>query len=229
LLNGVGRIGESGLGTGIKTSDLGCAARCALNCLNPKKVLRTLHGITTEGNVDRVPAGDRCRNRAFSARCGSNQTTTDGDTIDYLIGKVEEGLLDVVKHIGFLIGSGDVGEDNRDSGEGFAKLRLESEGKSLSNERGCPTISCCEGCIGIIEVRNKDQLLNLVIICNPKVVALVENISDIRAHALGAINIAIEGVTNAASVLVLIPAVVLGGHRSHRMFGRIEPGSLLGD
>jgi hypothetical protein len=111
------------------------------------------------------------------------------DTVNHSIRKIEKGRLDMRRHSSRAV-SVDL---NGDGGEGLIQSRLESQGECLSSLSGSGSKS-----------NSLSLVLNIIVL----VQATIHHVISMRAHALGAVNIAILGVANAASDLTVVKAIV---------------------
>lgn len=200
LLGRVRAVGGDSLD--VKSSDLGGAASGALVGLSPKEVLGTLDRVTREGNSK--------LNTVVDTVVGSDNFSGNTDTGDDLVGEGKKSKLDIVSKVGELSSSSV--HSNGDGGEGLVQLGAERKSESL-------TIELSSEITAVLGVILSDELksLDLVLVSIKEHLTLVEDISGIGAHALGAISISPLRIAEAATGLSLIPTVVVEG------VGRVSP------
>jgi len=172
----------SGSGFNWKTSDLWGAAITAEVIVDNDQVLRTLDGVTIEGNINGVING---------------VDLVDGNhnAINNSVGELQQGKLNIVSKISF---SARFVEHNWNSSEGFVQLALERDGKSASTN-GANTIK---------RERELDSLL-LVLQGEGLVKSYVQYVIAIWAHLLRAVNITIGGVADTSTLFMSVPVSVV--------------------
>lgn len=148
--------------------------------LNRKKVLLSLVAVASECNVhsDLV---DTVR---------SVHITVNMDAINDPIGQVQKSSFNGIGHSE----RGRSADFNGDCGESLVEARLEGQGES----------STSSSCSSAEEIDSLSLVLNLIQL----VKAAIHHIIAVRAHALGAIRIAVLRVTNATTDLQVIKAVI---------------------
>ena len=180
----------------LQAGELGGAAVTAQVRAHGHEVLGALDIVTHKGDVD-VDLGR------------SIDGSVHLDLVNHAVRKSLEAVLDVQDKLMEAIrreavdgveATGGGIEVNRESGEGLVELGLESKGEG--------SVEVAEG---ISAVGLEDQLLHLVLLRRQKVVSLVHNIGAKLAQSLGAIHIAVLGVTFAATGLVIVPTVIVVG------------------
>jgi len=130
--------------------------------------------------------------------CASSGRAVDFNSVNNAVRETHKSLLHIQNHI--VNTDTCIWEYNGDGGEGLVQLALESQSESLSVKTGQHA--------SIFSERN---LLHLVFLGSNHIVTLVHDISGIWAHSLGAINIAVLRIANAASGSGLVPGVVREG------------------
>lgn len=170
---------ESGLQS--EAIDLRCAASATLIILDRDKVLFALHGIAREGNAHRHTSLVIL-------------VTRDGQSVDNSVGQVQQCQMHIVHHVS------DIGIIEHDGNGGKSFVQSGSEGQS---EGALVKIT------RVVSGGLENQTLNLVFLVQKQVVAHGQHIISIRAHALGAINVSISGVTYAPSGLAGVPVVII--------------------
>mmetsp|Transcript_19579 Transcript_19579/g.32952 ORF Transcript_19579/g.32952 Transcript_19579/m.32952 type:complete len:377 (-) Transcript_19579:22-1152(-) len=165
--------------TEVDTVQHGGAAASTGVVLHNKEVLLALVAVTSEGNVD--------VDLVISGII--KEITVHVDAIDDSIGEVQKSRLDVGRHRG---GGGSVDLD-RDGGVGLIEARLEGQSK---------------GSAGLGGLSSEGDSLGLVLQLIQLVEAAVHHVITMRAHALGAVHIAVLGVADTAADLSVVEAVV---------------------
>jgi len=93
-----------------------------------------------------------------------------------------------------------------DGGKCFVQAGGEGQRKGLSVVIKSLGGSSCRGFS-----RHEDQVLHLVFFRCKQIITMVQNISAVRAHSLGAINIAVGGIALALTNLFVVPVAVNEG------------------
>jgi hypothetical protein len=165
-----------------KTSDSRSATRRAFIVLNNKPVLGSLDSLSVESHTHL---------NAFTG-------TTSGylAVIDNLVGQVEKGKSDVIREIGQAISR--VVKHNGVSSKSLIESGNEGQGKSLAGQRRH------EAVLGL-----ENQLLNLVLLRHKQVLAISKGVSSVRAESLGAVNVSVLSIADAATGLGFVPPVVV--------------------
>lgn len=164
----------------VEAVDLGRAAITALVVLNDEQVLFSLHVFTNEGNVDHES------NLVPSA-------AVDLNIVDHSVGQLEEGVLNGEdKLVGVSVFRL---ENNRSGAESLVQLGLEGQGESVAVEF-----------VDVVLV-DEPQALHLVLERLGAVNSSVHHIVTIGAEALGAVHIAVFGVTHAGAGFLVVPLV----------------------
>jgi len=147
-------------------------------------MLRTLHVVSHEGNIQRGGEGAGVSGAVYL------------DLVDDAVWQALQRALDVQDE---LVEIGQVIEvNNGDSGEGLIQSRGESKGESLAGNV-------------VSRVWYEGNLLHLVLGSSKHVQSLIHHISAILAHSLGAIHIAILSITHATSGFLSVPLIIVEG------------------
>jgi hypothetical protein len=194
------KLGDIGEGISIsrlqrETINLGRASVSTLVVLHKDHVLGSLYTFPSEGDVN----GDNAKLFSIQTVVGGNS-----DAIDDSVGEIQQRQLNIVHKIREIVTL----EYNGNGGESLVQLGAESQSESLSIKSGITGSK-----IGSLEI----QILNLILGGDQKVVTNIQNIGGVRAHALGAINIAVGCVTDASTDLGGIPVMVVKS--LHRRLG----------
>lgn len=170
------------LGLQGQAGELGSAAIAADEVLDGEQVLRTLHVVTNEGNVDDDIIADE------SVRA------VDLDLVNDAVGQLHEGLLDVDHKVM----EGCTVVDDWSCGKGLVKSTLEGNAKGIT----------IQGKIIGDKIRSEMKLLHLIFGGGILVISNVHDVSSIWAHTLGAINVTIFSIANTSACLGHVPIVV---------------------
>jgi hypothetical protein len=184
--SGLGEIGASlgHAGLQVQAVDPGCAAGAALIRLDGEQVLLALDGIASESDLD-------------INNSGTDPLAGHLDSIDDFVGQVQQSKVDIVNkicHVPIIEHNGDSGKSLIESG---------GEGQSEGSEVEVAHVH---------HAGDESQGLHLVLGGHQQVVANRKNIVSVRAHSLGAVNIAVGGIAQAAAGLAGVPVVVVEGN-----------------
>jgi len=178
----------------IQSSELGGASRRALVVLDGQHVLGTLHCWAGEGNVD----------IDISIGMAIDGGTTGGHShaVNDPVGETQQCELDIVDEIRDILTI----EHNGDGSKCLIQSGSESEGEGIFSENivvfsETITVSRSGG--------HENEVLSLVLGAHQQVISVSKDISSIRTHLLGAIDVTIQSVALALAGLAGIPQVVV--------------------
>jgi hypothetical protein len=209
----------TGVGTGLNrdTGQLRGTAIVALIVMNNQVVLGTLHVVTGEGHKEiKLEGGNVLGFSGGGSLAGTCHSGlgSDGDTINNLIGEHQESKLHIVREL-IVVETIGVAHHNGDGGEGLVQLGLERKSE-------CLRVDVLSLNLREVELDSLDVLVKGQVLVN----SVVQDIVAVRAHSLGAVKVAIQGIAHASTLLVAVPIVVGEGLRLHEeaLLGIIVPG-----
>jgi hypothetical protein len=164
----------------------------ALVGLNSQEVLATLDRVTSE-----LDEANHNINITRSGILVVREGAVNIDTINDSVGETQESELDIVLQV-FIISH--VHGDG-EGGEGLVALRLEGKSECLAV---LITSSVSNTILGVLN-EVEDDFLSVDVLVSEKVISHIKDISAVGADTLGAVNIAIGGIADASTGLVVVP------------------------